>query len=273
VLLGAPFDCARPPASLLPWTASLQVAVATVGLVALSLSIGLAPGVGASIGSSLPGALVHAGFIAFGWAIAHDGRPGWRGPALRLGMVVVAVSLASGTGGWAPLAYLAVPVALIAELRRRGDLRSIGIAWPPVRGALVGLAVGAFLGVHLLVAASRTFGHGVRVDAPGAYLGAIAYDVGLSALTAEWLFRGALFSRWWRQWPFGTAAALSVGCAVLRYVLDPNLPPAVEMRLGAAFYTGLLGWTACSLRAWSGSLLPGYLATATFFLAYRALST
>src|SRR5262249_24222831 len=134
-------------------------------------------------------------------------------------------------------------------------------------------AVGAFLGVHLLVAASRTFGHGVRVDAPGAYLGAIAYDVGLSALTAEWLFRGALFSRWWRQWPFGTAAALSVGCAVLRYVLDPNLPPAAEMRLGAAFYPGRSGGPACARRAWSGSALPGYRAPASFFLAYRALST
>jgi hypothetical protein len=28
---------------------------------------------------------------------------------------------------------------------------------------------------------------------------------------------------------------------------------------------------ACALRAWSQSLLPGYLATLTFFLAYRAL--
>src|SRR5262249_32013298 len=81
---------------------------------------------------------------------------------------------------------------------------------------VLGLSVGLFLGVHLLIASSRTFGHGVRIDEPTTYLGAIAYDVGLSALTAEWLFRGALFSRWWRRWPFGTAAFLSVGCAVLR---------------------------------------------------------
>ena len=41
--------------------------------------------------------------------------------------------------------------------------------------------------------------------------------------------------------------------------------------LGAAFYTGLVGVAACALRAWSQSLLPGYLATLVFFLAYRAL--
>ena len=58
---------------------------------------------------------------------------------------------------------------------------------------------------------------------------------------------------------------------MLRYVLDPILPAAPEVWLGAALYTGLLGVAACALRAWSQSLLPGYLATVTFFLAYRAL--
>jgi hypothetical protein len=45
----------------------------------------------------------------------------------------------------------------------------------------------------------------------------------------------------------------------------------MEVRLGAAFYLGLLGLSDCGLRAWSGSLLPGYLATVAFFLAYRML--
>jgi hypothetical protein len=29
--------------------------------------------------------------------------------------------------------------------------------------------------------------------------------------------------------------------------------------------------TACALRVWSGSLLPGYLAAIAFFAAYRTL--
>jgi hypothetical protein len=94
---------------------------------------------------------------------------------------------------------------------------------------------------------------------------------GNQALTAEWLFRGALFSTAWRRWAFAPAVGLSSGLAVLRYVLDPYLPSAPEVWLGAALYTGLIGMAACALRAWSQSLLPGYLATLAFFLAYRAL--
>jgi hypothetical protein len=34
----------------------------------------------------------------------------------------------------------------------------------------------------------------------------------------------------------------------------------------------ILGFSSCALRAWSGSLLPGYLATVAFFTAYRMLA-
>jgi len=101
----------------------------------------------------------------------------------------------------------------------------------------------------------------------------VAYDIGVSAVSAEWLFRGALFGRWWRRWSFELAAVLATACAVTRYVLDPNLPQTVDARLGAIFYMGLLGLTGCGLRAWSGSLVPGYLATVGFFVLYRALSS
>ena len=155
--------------------------------------------------------------------------------------------------------------------RGRAEFAAAGLAWPTLRAAALGLAVGAFLGIHLLITSSLTFGYLVRIDAAGAYWAAAAYDVGISALTAEWLFRGALFSTAWRRWAFAPAVGFSTGLAVLRYVLDPTLPAAPEVWLGAALYTGLLGVAACALRAWSQSLLPGYLATVTFFLAYRAL--
>ena len=134
-----------------------------------------------------------------------------------------------------------------------------------------GLAAGAFLGVHLLVSASMTLGFSVRVASLSRYLAAVAYDVGANALTAEWLFRGALFSHWWRKWEFWPAAGMSTAVAVARYLLDPALPLAIEVRAGAIFYMLLLGLSACALRAASGSLAPGYLATAVFFAAYRML--
>ena len=70
-------------------------------------------------------------------------------------------------------------------------------------------------------------------------------------------------------WP---AAALATGLSLLRYLLDPALPHAVEARVGAVFYLGLVGLIACALRAWSGSLVPGYLAALGFFAAYRTLA-
>ncbi|HUG37461.1 MAG TPA: CPBP family glutamic-type intramembrane protease, partial [Candidatus Limnocylindrales bacterium] len=136
---------------------------------------------------------------------------------------------------------------------------------------LLGLASGAFLGAHLLISASLTFGYAVRAMSPGAYLVAIAYDIGANALSAEWLFRGALFSQWWRHWGFWTAASLSTALGVIRYLLDPALPRTVEAAAGSVFYLTLLGLAACMLRAWSGSLLPGYLAALAFFAAYRTL--
>jgi hypothetical protein len=188
-----------------------------------------------------------------------------------LAALVVAASFLSRVGGWGPLAYLAVPVAVCAEARGRAEFAAAGLAWPTLRAAALGVAGGAFLGIHLLITSSLTFGYLVRIDAAGAYWAAAAYDVGISALTAEWLFRGALFSTAWRRWAFAPAVGFSTALAVLRYILDPTLPATPEVWLGAALYGGLLGAAACALRAWSQSLLPGYLATVTFFLAYRAL--
>lgn len=271
VLLTAPFDRARAATRPVPWGAGLQITVAALAVVLAGLALETRGGASGSIGRILAGAAVHAGFLGLGWVLIAGGRSGWSGPVLRLAALVVAASLLSRLGAWGPLAYLAVPVAVCAEARGRAEFTAAGLAWPTLRAAALGLAGGAFLGIHLLITSSLTFGYLVRIDTAGAYWAAAAYDVGISALTAEWLFRGALFSTIWRWWAFAPAVGFSTALAVLRYVLDPNLPAAPEVWLGAALYSGLLGVAACALRAWSQSLLPGYLATLTFFLAYRAL--
>jgi hypothetical protein len=271
VLLTAPYDRARAATLPVPWGAGLQIAVATVAVVLAGLALEPRGGASGSIWRTLAGAAVHAGFLGLGWVFIAGGRVGWKGPVLRLAALVVAASLVSRLGALGPLAYLVVPVAVCAEAGGRAEFAAAGLAWPNPRAAALGLAGGVFLGIHLLITSSLTFGYLVRIDAAGAYWAAAAYDVGISALTAEWLFRGALFSTAWRRWAFAPAVGFSTGLAVLRYVLDPTLPAAPEVWLGAALYTGLIGVAACALRAWSQSLLPGYLATVTFFLAYRAL--
>ena len=271
MLLTAPFDRARAPALPVPWGAGLQIAAAALAIVLAGFALETRGGPSGSIGRTLAGAAVHAGFLGLGWVLITGGRSDWKAPVLRLAAFVVAASLVSRLGAWGPLAYLAVPVAVWAAAGGRPEFAAAGLVWPTARAAALGLAGGIFLGIHLLITSSLTFGYLVRIDAARAYWGAAAYDVGISALTAEWLFRGALFSTAWRRWAFAPAVGVSTGLAVLRYVLDPILPPASEVWLGAAFYTGLLGVAACALRAWSQSLLPGYLATVTFFLAYRSL--
>ena len=271
VLLSASFEAARAESRRVPWNTWLQIAGPVLAVVFAGVSIAFREGLPGAIGQAIAGAAIHAGFLAVGWVLIGGPRSDWRGPALRLAGIVVVASLVSRLGGWAPFAYLLVPIALLAEANARADFRACGFVWPDLRAAALGLAGGLFLGLHLLVTSSLTFGHLVRVDSASTYWAAAAYDLGVSAPTAEWLFRGAVFSTAWRCWAFAPAVALSTGLAVLRYVLDPNLPGSPEVWVGAALYTGLIGVAACALRAQSGSLLPGYLMTATFFLAYRAL--
>jgi hypothetical protein len=194
------------------------------------------------------------------------------GPAARLAGAMVAASVAARLGPLGPVGFLVLPLAVLVEGRRRPGLRAIGLAGARPSHALAGLLLGAFLGAHLLVTASRTFGYRLQTSGLSAYLGALAYDVGANALAAEWLFRGAVFSLLWRRVSFWPAALLATALSLLRYLLDPALPHAVEARVGAVFYLGLVGLIACALRAWSGSLVPGYLAALGFFAAYRMLA-
>ena len=272
-LLTEPFQTERAAGAASIARPLARVAAAT----ALATSVGLAAegalGAAGGMGHALASASVHAGFLASGWVVALDGRQGWCGPALRGAAALLLASLAARVSPAGALAYLLVPMVLARDARRwRGPLERIGWRAHCRPGSiLLGAAAGTFLGLHLLIAASLTLGYAVSVPDAGTYLAALAYDVGASALTAEWLFRGAIFSTLWWRWSFWPAAVASTGCALARYLLDPALPHAIEAMAGATFYLMLLGFACCALRAWSGSLLPGYVATVAFFAAYRML--
>ncbi len=139
------------------------------------------------------------------------------------------------------------------------------------RSVALGGAVGSFLGAHLLLSASRTFGYPVRLTPPTPYLTGLAYDVGANVLSAECFFRGTLFNRWQRRWDFWPAALGATGLSVLRYLADPALPPTVEMTAGAVFYLAVLSVSGCALVWYSGSLVPSLAASLVFFGAYRML--
>lgn len=272
-LLTGPFETER-AARATSIARPLAVVAATA---ALGAGAGLAAetGLGAAggIGHALASASLHAGFLAAGWVVALNGREGWRGPALRGAAALVLAALAARVSLAGALAYLLVPLALAGDAGAwRHGLERIGWRLPHApRAILLGAAAGTFLGLHLIIAASLTLGYAVSVPDGGRYLAALAYDVGVNALTAEWLFRGAIFSALWRRWSFWPAAVVATACALVRYLLDPSLPQAIEAMAGATFYLSLLGLACCALRAWSGSLVPGYFATVAFFAAYRTL--
>ncbi|HUM15807.1 MAG TPA: hypothetical protein VL086_08965 [Candidatus Nitrosotalea sp.] len=248
----------------------MGLAAAVVAGVGATIAVG-APA-RAGIGHGVAVGAIHAGLIAIGWLVATGAAPGWPAPALRLGVTTILASIAARLGPWGPLAFLLVPALLIRETRGRPSMRAVGVDGARLSHALIGLGAGAFLGAHLLITASLTFGYRVHATSGAAYLGALAYDVGVNVLSAEWLFRGALFTSWWRHGSFWPAALGTTALALVRYLLDPALPTASEARAGAIFYLGLVGLSACALRAWSGSLLPGYLAGLAFFAAYRTLT-
>jgi hypothetical protein len=271
VLLSAPFDPC-PTRRVVPLCRSRVLAVTgALALTGAGLVIQRVGGALSDVGQGAANAAVHGGFLAAGWLITVP-PPAWPGPVIHSAGALLLASVTSRFSAWGALLYLLPPVLLLREGVRHPALRGIGLgSTGGLRHLALGLAAGTFLGGHLLLSASLTLGYAVRVGSPSRYLAAVAYDIGANALSAEWLFRGALFSRWWRRWEFWPAGGMSTALAVGRYLVDPALPPTVEVRAGAVFYTALLGVSACELRAWSGSLLPGYFASVVFFAAYRML--
>jgi hypothetical protein len=200
----------------------------------------------------------------------------WAGMPAAPGVVAVGLlgfaAWAGGHGVVGPVAYLA-PVLWVAWLTWRGRLAPLGLgAAVSLRALLTGAAIGALLGAHLLVSASRTFGLHARLDHPAATLDAIGYDVGANVLAAECFFRGALFNRALAHWSFPVAATGSTLAYVVRYLADPLLPKSAGLVVGAVFYLALLGALNCWLFRRSESLLPGFLGALVFFAAYRTLA-
>jgi hypothetical protein len=271
LLLSARFEPAEGVRRRPPLSPCFQVAVAAVWMAALGLAVEVLRPAWAGLGHGLATGAVHAGLIAIGWLVATAATPGWRGPVLRLIAAALLAAIAARVTAWGPLAFLLVPAVLIHETRGLPSMRAIGLNGARPIQLVTGLAAGGFLGLHLLLTASLTFGYRVHASAT-AYAGALAYDVGANVLSAEWLFRGALFTACWRRTSFWPAALATTSLSVVRYLLDPALPPAAEAQAGAIFYLGLVGLVACALRAWSGSLLPGYLTGLAFFAAYRTLT-
>jgi CAAX prenyl protease-like protein len=210
--------------------------------------------------------------VALAWGIADGGV---RLPP-RAELVPIALIGAGATAATlderAAIALVGAP-AWLAILAYRGQLEGLGLgSGIPLRPLVVGGAIGAFLGGHLLFSASQTLGYPLRGGGWPPLLVLWAYDVGARVISAECFFRGALFNRLQRRWSFGPAAALATALSVARYLVDPLMPGQVEAMVGALFYLTILGAVNCWLLWWSGSLVPGLLASALFFFAYRALA-
>lgn len=271
-LLTAPFDpSARVPSALV--RPLLEVAIIAAGSIALLLAADTLAGEWRGLGRAAASGGSHAAMIAAGWVIALGGAPRWRMPAAASAATLIVASVAARLAPAGAVLYFLVPLVLARQAgSTRLDTRWIGWARPQTsRQVVLGVAVGGFLGLHLLLAASLTLGYTASVLSLGGYLAGVAYDVGANALSVGWLFHGALFSALWRRWTFWPAAAIATGAGLLRYLVDPTFPTAPEAAAGAVFYLTILGLASCALRAWSGSVLPGYLATLAFFAAYRAL--
>jgi hypothetical protein len=187
--------------------------------------------------------------------------------------VIAAVLVGAGALGAAllPFGIAAYTLAPIWLWRRRALLPRFGLTRPPARLVAVGVAIGTLLGAHLLVTASFTRAYAVHVPTFTRLGPWLAYDAGANVLTAEAFFRGGLFDRAQRRWPFTAAAALATVACLARYLADPLLPRSVEMTAGAIFYLTLLSVANCWLYSRSGSIVPGMAAGIAFFVAYRLL--
>lgn len=209
--------------------------------------------------------------VALAWGAADRGVRLPRWSALVTIGLIAAGAAAATLDQRAAIAFVAAP-AWLAVLAFRGQLVGLGLGPSvPLRPVVVGGGLGALLGCHLLVSASQMLGYPLRGQEWPPLPVLLAYDVGASIISAECFFRGALFNRLQRRWSFGAAAAAATALSLVRYIVDPLLPGQVEVVVGAIFYMMVLGAVNCWLLWWSGSLVPGLLASALFHLAYRAL--
>jgi hypothetical protein len=271
-VLTRPFDPARPArGSVVPFPPRALVPFAVVGLAGAAAGrLGWAP---PEIVRVLGVLGFHGGLVAVSMAAAWEGARGWGRPAALVALcLVIAAAACAVVTPWGCLAYLLPPFGVTLLACRRPEFKRMGLApCPDWRAVALGVAVGAFLGGHLLFSASRTFGYPVRLNPFAPYLAGVLYDAGANVLSAECFFRGTLFNRWQRRWGFWAGALAATGLSVVRYLADPALPGRVEMLTGAVFYLALLSLSGCALLWHSGSLLPSLGAAFVFFSAYRML--
>jgi len=193
------------------------------------------------------------------------------GPAPAPTVAALVVLAGAGGAALAPIgaiAYLAAPLWL---WRQRARLPGLGLTRASAGLVLAGAALGMLLGTHLLVTASLTLGYGVRAPRLEQLAPWLAYDIGGNVLTTEAFFRGALFDRVQRRWPFAPGAAVVTAACLVRYLVDPLLPRSLEVMAGAVFYLTLLSLGACWLYWRSGSIVPSVAAGVLFFACYRLL--
>jgi hypothetical protein len=226
----------------------------------LSMTVARAVGGGAAQGSLLA--------CAVAWTLARPVRAPELLPA-GIALTALTAAVAAALAPVGALGYLLTPLWL---WRRRTRFRAFGLVTPPSPSLmLAGVALGAVLGLHLMLTASLTLGYRI-VRPAAAELGPwLAYDIGANVLAAECFFRGGLFDRAQRRWSFATAAALSTAACIARYLVDPLLPRTLEVAAGAAFYVALLSVSNCWLYRRSGSVMPGLAAGCVFFAVYRLL--
>ncbi len=270
-VLTRPFDPSRPAhGALIPFPLRVLLPFAAVGFVGVSArSLGWTE---APVMRVLGVVSFHGGLLAASLAAAWQGASGWGSGAALMALSLLIGAAACAVGPWGCLAYLLPPLVLAHAAFRHPECGRMGLALRADWRVLArGAAVGGFLGGHLLLSASRTFGYPVRLDPPASYLTDVLYDVGANILSAECFFRGTLFNHWQRGWSFWPAALAVTGLSVLRYLVDPALPRALEMMVGAVFYLALLSLSGCALLWDSGSLLPSLTASFVFFSTYRML--
>ncbi len=265
------FDPERPAhGRLFPFRLGILVPFGGVGL--LAVAAGQVGVLSLEVMRVIGAGSFHGGLLAASLAAAWEGAPGWGLAAGGLTLSLLIAAGACATLPWGCLGYVLPPTLLACVALRRDECRRMGlVAGTPWAALGLGAAVGCFLGAHLLLSASRTFGYPVRVGPPAWYLSALLYDVGANVLSAECFFRGTLFNRWQRRWGFWPGALAATGLSLLRYLVDPALPRVVELVVGAVFYLALLSLSGCALLWYSGSLLPSLAASLAFFGAYRTL--
>lgn len=255
-----------------PWLT--LATLAGFGLTTASLAAGgWAPPAAARAGAvaALQGGLLAT---ALAWT-ARDERAGaaWNpGPAILVVLTLVAgAATLTEIDDRLGVAWTS-PLAVYGWLAASGRLRELGLGGRRALAAAVpGLALGAALGAHMLLAASLTFNHRLRGDGALAYLSALGYDAGVNVPASEAFFRGALLRRAHARTGLAGAIVLTMLASAARYVLDPRLPAQPEARLGAAMYLGLLGGASAWLVTRTGSLAPALAASLTFFAFYRLL--